>query len=197
VQINEATTWRVEDAQGRVLRGGDLPEELLNLPQRWGQRGEGPFQGVNRAGGRAFTPAEDVPHRILGGGNGPYSYALLSDPGGISQFGAFIEALPPGSRSGFRHWHAAEDEMVVMLAGEVVLHEDADSLLCPGDVACWPAGHPVGHCLENRGPGEARYLVIGTRHLRDVIHYPDHDLVAHKDGAARAWFHADGRRREV
>ena len=140
---------------------------------------------------------EDPPHPVLGGGNGPFTYQLLSDPGGLTQFGAFFETLPPGSRSGFRHWHETEDEMVVMLSGEVVLVEDSETLLAPGEVACWPAGHAVGHCLENRGRTPARYLVIGTRKGRDVIHYPDHDLIARKDGAARAWFHADGRPREV
>ena len=33
----------------------------------------------------------DTPHPVLGGGAGPYSVQLLSDPGGLSQFGAFID----------------------------------------------------------------------------------------------------------
>jgi len=139
--------------------------------------------------------AVDAPHPVLGGAHGPYAYQLLSDPGGLTQFGAFIEILPPGSRSGFRHWHEAEDEMVLVLSGEVVLVEDTETLLRPGDVACWPAGLAVGHCLHNRSGAEARYLVIGSRYKRDRIHYPDHDLITEKDGAARAWFHADGRER--
>jgi uncharacterized cupin superfamily protein len=138
---------------------------------------------------------EDPPHPVLGAGHGPFGYQLLSDPGGLTQFGAFIETLPPGSRSGFRHWHETEDEMVLILSGEVVLIEDREELLSPGDVAAWPAGQGIGHCLENRSAAEVRYLVIGTRNSRDVVHYPDHDLVAHKDGAARAWFHSDGRKR--
>ena len=48
---------------------------------------------------------EDYAHPITGGGLGPYRYQLLSDPGGLTQFGAFIEELPPGSYSGQRHWH--------------------------------------------------------------------------------------------
>jgi uncharacterized cupin superfamily protein len=139
----------------------------------------------------------DPVHPLLGGGLGPYAYQLLSDPGGLTQFGAFVEILPPGSKSGFRHWHEGEDEMVMMLSGEVVLVEDAETLLCPGDVACWPAGQGIGHYLHNRGGAEARYLVIGTRHQGDRIHYPDHDLICKKDGAARAWFHGDGTVRQV
>lgn len=139
--------------------------------------------------------ADDTPHTILGSGLGPYGYQLLSDPGGLTQYGAFIEVLPPGSRSGFRHWHETEDEMIYMLAGKLVLIEDQETELLPGDCAAWPAGLAVGHSLENRGSEDARYLVIGTRDQTDIIHYPDHDLITHKDGAARVYTHADGRPR--
>ena len=139
--------------------------------------------------------AEDAPHPILGAGNGPYFFQLLSDPGRLTQFGAFIEVLPPGSRSSFRHWHETEDEMVYMLAGEAVLVEDHETTLRAGDCAAWPAGLAIGHCLENRSPTEARYLVVGTRNHADTYHYPDHDLMTHKEGTARRYMHADGRPR--
>lgn len=139
----------------------------------------------------------DTAHPVLGAGGGPYAYQLLSDPGGLTQFGAFIEILPAGSKSSFRHWHETEDEMIYLLSGEVVLVEDNETTLRAGDVAAWPAGLAVGHCLENRSGAEARYLVIGTRGVRDVIHYPDHDLVTQKDGQTRRYTHADGRERKV
>lgn len=149
--------------------------------------GKLPPQPVEQASGSG--------HPVLGGDLGPYAYQLLSDPGGLSQFGAFVEILPPGSRSSYRHWHEAEDEMVLMLQGEVVLVEESESLLQPGDVACWPAGLAIGHCLENRSAQEARYLVLGTRAARDVIHYPDHDLITRREGRTRSYTHADGSKR--
>ncbi|OYU18673.1 MAG: hypothetical protein CFE34_09400 [Rhodobacteraceae bacterium PARR1] len=137
--------------------------------------------------------ATDNPtHPILGPGPGPYRSQLLSDPGHLTQFGAFIEELPPGSSSGHRHWHEAEDEMILMLSGQVVLVEDHETSLTAGDAAVWPAGHPVGHRLDNRSDAPARYLVIGTRSERDRIHYTDHDLVTEKDGAKRRYLHRDG-----
>ena len=137
--------------------------------------------------------ASDNPtHPILGAGPGPYRYQLLSDPGGLTQFGAFFEELPPGSSSGHRHWHEAEDEMILMLSGQVVLVEDDETPLSAGDAAAWPAGHPVGHRLDNRSDAPARYLVIGTRATRDRIHYTDHDLITEKDGATRRYLHRDG-----
>jgi uncharacterized cupin superfamily protein len=123
---------------------------------------------------------------------GPYACQLLSDPGRLTQFGAFIEELPPGSSSGQRHWHAKEDEMILVLSGQVTLVEDGETLLLPGDAAAWPAGHPVGHRLDNRSDAPARYLVIGTRADRDTIHYTDHDLVTHKDGPTRRHLRRDG-----
>lgn len=129
---------------------------------------------------------------ITGPDPGPYRYRLLSDPGGLSQFGAFLEELPPGSSSGHRHWHADEDEMILMLSGEVVLVEETETILCPGDAAAWPAGNPVGHRLDNRSAAPVRYLVIGTRRTHDTIHYTDHDLVTEKDGEARRYLHRDG-----
>jgi uncharacterized cupin superfamily protein len=131
-------------------------------------------------------------HPVIGQHPGPYRYHLLSDPGGLTQFGAFLEELPPGSRSGHRHWHEDEDEMILMLSGQVVLVEDQETTLHPGDVAAWPAGHPVGHRLDNRSDQPARYLVIGTRKDRDTVHYTDHDLVTTKDGPRRTYRRRDG-----
>ncbi|QYK42883.1 MAG: cupin domain-containing protein [Paracoccaceae bacterium] len=145
----------------------------------------------------AWVDEPDPQHPVLGGGCGPYRYLLLSDPGGLTQFGAFIEELPPGSRSGHRHWHETEDEMVLILEGEVVLVEDTETTLRPGDAAAWPAGRPQGHRLDNRSDRPARYLVIGTRNPRDRIHYADRDLITEKDGTARRYLHADGTPREI
>jgi uncharacterized cupin superfamily protein len=143
----------------------------------------------------AFTEEPDPRHPVLGGGTGPYAHAVLGDAAGLTQFGAHLERLPPGSRSAFRHWHEGEDELVYVLAGEVWLVEEDETLLRAGDAAAWPAGLAVGHCLENRSGADALYLTVGTRAARDVIHYPDHDLVTERDGAARAYRHANGRPR--
>jgi uncharacterized cupin superfamily protein len=131
-------------------------------------------------------------HPVIADHPGPYRYQLLSDPGGLTQFGAFLEELPPGSSSGHRHWHATKDEMILVLTGQVVLVEDAETVLHPGDAAAWPAGATVGHRLDNRSDAPARYLVIGTRNPRDTIHYSDHDLVTQKDGPRRTYRRRDG-----
>lgn len=119
-----------------------------------------------------------------GAGNpcGPYRAALLSDTGGLTQFGCFIETLPPGSASSLKHWHQNEDELIHVLDGEVTLLEgERSAVLRAGDTATFKAGTAVGHCLQNRSDREVRYLVVGTRAASDVVTYPDHDRILRYD----------------
>ena len=106
----------------------------------------------------------------------------ISEAGGLTQFGAFIEVLQPGSRSSIKHWHSAEDELIYVLAGEITVIEGAgETVLRAGDAATFRAGVAVGHFLENRGSAPTRCLVVGTRAPVDRITYPDHDRVCHRD----------------
>lgn len=125
--------------------------------------------------GWARDSAESI---ITGERNGEVFHRLLSDPGGLTQFGAFIERLPPGSRSGAAHRHEDEDEMIFVLSGEVTLVEDHEAtVLTAGCAAAWPAGGFVHHTLENHSENDASYLVIGTRSKADRVHFQDHDLI--------------------
>lgn len=128
---------------------------------------------------------------------GPVTAQLFSDSGALTQFGAFVEILPPGSRSSVKHWHQNEDEMVYLLAGEVLLHEgDTTTNLRAGEAATFKAGVPVGHCLENVSEKDARYLVIGTRSAADTVTYPDHDRVLKftRNPESRSWFDQAGNK---
>lgn len=118
---------------------------------------------------------------------GPYRAELISDSAGLTQFGAFVEELPPGSFSSHAHWHANEDEMVLILSGSATLIEDRiETTLYPGDAACWKAGEPQSHCMENRSREPVRYMVIGTRAPADQVTYPDMDRVLHFDRDTQA-----------
>ncbi len=116
---------------------------------------------------------------------GPYSAELISDTAGLTQFGAFIEELPPGSHSSHAHWHASEDEMILVLSGEVTVSENGvETLLTAGDAACWKAGDPVAHRLHNQSNTSVRYVVVGTRAPQDVVTYPAKDRILHFDRIA-------------
>jgi uncharacterized cupin superfamily protein len=117
----------------------------------------------------------------------------LGDAAKLSQFGVNLTTLKPGASSAQRHWHAAEDEFVYVLAGEVVLCEDGgEVVLKPGDAAGFKAGVANGHCLVNRGASEAVYLEIGTRAVREQVDYPDIDMRMERDEKGPRYLHKSG-----
>lgn len=134
----------------------------------------------------AITPDRFmVEESAVKGSSHPDRTLWISEPGGLTQFGALIEILQPGSHSTIKHWHSAEDEMVYVLEGEVTLIEgDTETLLRPGDAATFKAGVPVGHYLANRSTAPTRCLVVGTRAPIDTITCPDHDRICLRDRSA-------------
>ncbi|KQZ44219.1 cupin domain-containing protein [Duganella sp. Root1480D1] len=123
----------------------------------------------------------------------------ISEPGELSQFGAFIHVLMPGTRSSIKHWHQSEDELVYVLDGEITVVEgETESVLGPGDAATFPHGSPLGHYLWNKGQSTARCMVIGTRAEVDRITYPDHDRILHRDRSQPEdlWTDSTGRTAE-
>ncbi|MEM8741170.1 MAG: cupin domain-containing protein [Pseudomonadota bacterium] len=141
---------------------------------------------------QAWQDRSPGPHPISGQDDGAYAEIVLGDAAGLTQFGARLERLGPGARSAHRHWHETEDELVVILSGELVLIEETETRLVAGDAAGWAASAPVGHCLENRSNEPAVLLVIGSRAAADVVHYPDHGMVLHREGSTRRFTRPDG-----
>lgn len=114
---------------------------------------------------------------------GPFDSLRYSDAGGLTQYGAYVETLQPGSRSADQHWHEQEDEFLYVLTGEVtVVEDDGEHVLQPGDAACWPAGVPNGHYVFNGSRAPCSYLIVGTRATHDVCHYPDTGRTQHVEG---------------
>jgi uncharacterized cupin superfamily protein len=102
----------------------------------------------------------------------------IGELAGLTQFGVNLTRLPPGCWSSQRHWHAAEDEFVYILEGEVVLVTDAgEEILSAGSCAGFKAGARDGHHLQNRSARDALVLEVGTRSPEeDAVFYPDIDL---------------------
>ena len=117
----------------------------------------------------------------------------LGDAAGLTQFGANLVTLEPGARSSLRHWHRAEDEFVMVTEGELVLLQDeGEYLLRPGDCAAWKAGDPNGHCLVNRTDRPARFLVVGTKAAHEVATYSDVDFILERKDGAASFTYRDG-----
>lgn len=132
------------------------------------------------------------PRMFLAGLEGRAKTAL-GDAGGLTQFGVNLTRLPPGCQSALCHWHEKEDEFVYVLQGELMLiEEDGETRLGPGDAAAFKAGVAKGHLLVNRAAGDALYLEIGTRDAADRVHYPHDDLLAVSEDGRRRFTRKDG-----
>jgi uncharacterized cupin superfamily protein len=123
----------------------------------------------------------------------PRAKRALGDAAGLTKIGINHTTLGPGAASSMRHWHTQEDELVYVLAGELVLVTDAgERPLRAGECAGFPAGHRDGHQLVNRGAAPAIYLEISNRDESDVAQYPDVDLCWNAPAAPGAYSHKDG-----
>lgn len=117
-------------------------------------------------------------------------YRRLAPAAGIEDFGVSHATLEPGGISSQRHWHEGEDELVVMLKGEAVLVEDqGETVMRPGDIASFPKGVPNGHHLVNRSGAPCTFVAIGRPAATDC-HYPDVDM--HLDAASGRFTRKDG-----
>jgi uncharacterized cupin superfamily protein len=117
----------------------------------------------------------------------------LGNQAGLTQYGVNLLTLPPGSWSSQRHWHTEEDEFVYVLSGEVVLVTDqGEEILRPGDCAGFKAGEQDGHHLQNRSAADALVLEVGGRSEADACTYPDIDMLAPAGGKPAIYTHRDG-----
>lgn len=108
---------------------------------------------------------------------------------GLTEMGASHVTLDPGAWSSQRHWHDTEDEMVIMLTGRAVLIEDdGETEVGPGDVLAWEKGVTNGHHLINRSNDPCTFIAISAGQGTSGG-YSDIDMIWSSDGAYR---HRDG-----
>ena len=116
-------------------------------------------------------------------------YRRLAPAGGLTQIGVSHVVLKPGAWSSQRHWHAGEDEFLVMLTGEAVLVDDSgETVLRPGDCCAFPAGDGNGHHLQNRTDADCSFVAMGAGpelggEYSDIdMNFTADDRYVHRDG---------------
>lgn len=115
----------------------------------------------------------DLPHQELTTKTGERLSlsALLTN--GQEHKGIFVhhEILPPGRRASAPHSHSRQEEMVVVLAGQVRAHVGGEhfDLLAGSFLTFAPGGEK--HFLENISAQEAKFLVFCSRPAADEISY--------------------------
>jgi uncharacterized cupin superfamily protein len=117
----------------------------------------------------------------------------LGDVGGLTQYGVNIVRIEPGAPSSLRHYHVQQDEFLMMTEGKLVLiDDDGEHDMLPGDCATFPAGDANGHHLVNRTDAPAAFLVVGTRTETETAFYSDIDMMVKVDSDGYAFTRKDG-----
>jgi uncharacterized cupin superfamily protein len=93
---------------------------------------------------------------------------------GTERVGLSLWSLPAGETAYPYHFHLAEEEVLVLLEGNLALRTPAGwERVRRGDVVRFPMGEEGAHQLVNDGTAEARFLAISTHGRPDVVLYPD------------------------
>ncbi len=97
---------------------------------------------------------------------------------GAEELGGTLYELAPGSDEMPLHIHHGMEELAIILSGTPTLRTlDGESELVPGDVIAFPRGRRGGHTLVNRTDEPARYLMLSTKVMPEVVEYPEQGTV--------------------
>jgi uncharacterized cupin superfamily protein len=100
---------------------------------------------------------------------------------GSERLGLSVWELPPGEAAYPYHYHLAEEELVIVLAGQPSLRTpDGWRELEPGEAVSFLRGEQSGHQIVNRTGATVRFLAASTNGEPDIVFYPD----SNKLGAA-------------
>ncbi len=93
---------------------------------------------------------------------------------GSEQLGASLFELPPGASSFPLHFHHANEELLVVVAGRPTLQALEDEReLAPGEVVAFRRGRRGAHRLDNRTEEAVRVLFVSTMRAPEISEYPD------------------------
>lgn len=99
---------------------------------------------------------------------------MLGPLTGAERLGASVYEIDPGESSAPYHWHAGNEELLVVLRGTPSLRTpDGWRELAEGEVVDFPRGERGAHQVANRGEGTVRFLMFSEMRQPDVVVYPD------------------------
>ena len=100
--------------------------------------------------------------------------AKLGRQAGCEHLGMSLFELEPGNAQFPIHYHLGNEELLIVLSGEVALRTpDGERQLDDGEVVALPAGEPGAHQAVNRGDGPARILIVSEMNAPDVVVRPE------------------------
>jgi len=100
--------------------------------------------------------------------------AEIGDLIGAEKLGYRLTRLPPGKAACPTHWHAAEEELFVVMSGSATLVGPRGRIaLRTGDYVTFPTRPEGAHKLVNESSEPCEVLMIANTDPRDVCYYPD------------------------
>lgn len=125
----------------------------------------------------------------------------LGRQAGCRDLGLSVYEIDPGGGPWGYHYHWANEEMLLVLAGEpTVRTPDGSRKLHAGDVVAFRRGPEGGHQIINEGATPARIVILSELNYPEVVAYPDSGIVGaltrapgspSVDGEVIAWFRRD------
>lgn len=102
---------------------------------------------------------------------------------GAKHVGVTVYELDPGKANMPYHAHFGVEEVLVVLRGTPTLRTPGgERELAEGEVVSFPPGRDGAHQLVNRSEAPARFLMLSSKALADVIEYPDSEKVSAQGG---------------
>jgi len=100
--------------------------------------------------------------------------AAIGEQAGTSRIGASLYEVEPGQATCPYHWHAGNEEMLLVLSGTLAVRTpEGEREVDAGEVIAFPRGERGGHQLIARGDQPARFLMVSELNRPDIVVYPD------------------------
>jgi uncharacterized cupin superfamily protein len=103
-----------------------------------------------------------------------YRRARLGRQAGAERLGASLYELEPGQATFPYHWHSANEELLIVLAGTPSLRTpDGWRRLAEGEVVAFRVGERGAHQIANETDEPVRLLVLSEMRAPELSVYPD------------------------
>jgi uncharacterized cupin superfamily protein len=114
------------------------------------------------------------------GGGAVLRAVRLGAHAGAERLGATLYELDPGAHASPLHFHHANEELLLVLAGapSVRLGPDEERPLAPGEVVAFPRGPAGIHQVVNRSGAPARVLMCSTNDVPEVAEQVETGMLA-------------------
>jgi uncharacterized cupin superfamily protein len=124
---------------------------------------------------------------------GPARGSRLGPTAGARELGCSLYELDPGGQAVPYHMHHANEELLIVLAGDLELRTpDGTRHVSRGAVVAFPAGAQGAHRLRNTSESPARYLLVSTLRFPEVAEQLDTGTVLALKGPADGWAFPQG-----